>query len=112
MEIIKALNLGLRFILELCLLAAMGYVGYKIPTALPVKLLLAIGLPAVTATIWAFFIAPKAPHLLTMPYRLLLELLLFGVACGLLAYYHQLQLALIFAAFILVNEILLFLWKQ
>ena len=56
MNPLKALNAGLAFALELAMLAALGYWGYKFGGALWLKWLLAIALPVLAATGWGLFL--------------------------------------------------------
>lgn len=70
MEAIKMLNLALRFVLELALLAAFGYWGFKTGGRLPARWLLGIGVPLLAAMIWGMFLSPKASLPLEAPLRL------------------------------------------
>jgi hypothetical protein len=46
MDVLKGTNLLFRFLLELCMLAAVGYWGFKTQSEWGMKLLLGIGLPS------------------------------------------------------------------
>lgn len=59
MEIIKSANLLLRFLLELCILAVLGYWGFKTGRELLLKIGLGIGAPLLAAVVWATFVAPN-----------------------------------------------------
>ena len=50
----KAANLTVRFLLDLCLLAALAYDGLQLNAAL------AVVAPAVAAIVWALFVSPRA----------------------------------------------------
>jgi hypothetical protein len=52
MLILKASNLGMRFVLELCALAALGYWGFKTGHGIFLKVILGLGAPLAAATIW------------------------------------------------------------
>jgi len=80
MEIIKSINLLLRFLLELGLLVAFGYWGFTTGELMIVKIGLGIGAPLLFAVIWGLFLAPKASRRLHEPWRLILELVIFGLA--------------------------------
>lgn len=112
MEVLKSLNLGLRFLLELCLLGAFGYIGYALTTTTGMRYALAVVLPLAAATVWGLFIAPKAQLPLPLPARIAAELMLFAIACILLAHYGKPSLAIGFAAAVLINETLLIIWRQ
>ena len=75
-----AANLGLRFVLELAMLAAFAYWGFTADAPFALRILLGVGAPVVAIVIWGAFIAPKAPRQLADPGRLALEVVLFGLA--------------------------------
>jgi hypothetical protein len=77
-------NLGLRFILELFALGAMGYWGWTQHEGLA-RWLWTLGLPIVAAVLWGTFAVPEDPSRsgqapVSTPgiLRLLLELAIFG----------------------------------
>jgi len=79
----------IRFLSELALLAALAFVGAWIGDNLIASVLLAVALPVAAVAIWGRFIGPKGRSRLPDPYRLGLELVLFGAAAaGLIAYRH------------------------
>ena len=110
--VLKSLNLGIRFILEILALVALGYWGFTTGRGWGLKLLFGLGAPILAAVLWANFGAPAAVHRLSGLSRLLLELLIFGGATLGLLLAGQRTLGLIFGAIFVVNEILLFLWGQ
>jgi uncharacterized protein DUF2568 len=75
MESVRIANLGLRFLLELALLAALAYWGWH-----EQGVALAILLPLLAAVVWGAFVAPKARFPVPVPVRLAIELTLFGLA--------------------------------
>ncbi len=109
---LKNLNLTLRFGLELCMLAALAYGGYSMPAPMGLQIILAIALPVIAATIWGVFIAPKASLPLDVAWRIVLEVALFGIACLLLVVFHHVYLAIGLAVLVVINEVLLWRWKQ
>lgn len=112
MDTIKMLNLLVRFFLELCMLAAVGYWGFKTNSSWVMKVLLGIGLPVVIATLWGMFISPKAAYPLGAASHLTLELIL--LASGALALFAsgQSTLGWVYTLVLLVNKILMLVWKQ
>ncbi|HLO32795.1 MAG TPA: YrdB family protein, partial [Anaerolineales bacterium] len=62
MNILKSLNLLVRFLLELCMLAALGYWGFKTQSGWVMKIIIGIGLPILIAVIWGLFLAPRATY--------------------------------------------------
>ena len=109
---LKTINLGLRFILELSALVSLGYWGFKVGNGWLIKVLLGLGVPLVAALVWGAFIAPKAPYPPARSIRLVLEFLVFGSAALALVLADHKPLGLFFAAVVLMNELLLFLWGQ
>lgn len=55
-------NLLLAFLVELVALGIFAWWGWDIGGTTLVRLLLAIGLPAVIAVVWGLFAAPTATH--------------------------------------------------
>jgi hypothetical protein len=112
MELIKGANLALRFLLELCTLVALGYWGFKTGSGAIAKVALGISVPLVAAVVWGVFVAPRAPVALPGIVVLLLQVLVFGsAAAGLIATGHR-ALALAFAVVVVINSILMYVWKQ
>ena len=102
----KPLNLGLRFVLELCMLVALGIWGFS------ENVVLGIAAPLAAAVIWGLWIAPKAARRLRDPARLAIELLLFGAAGAALAVAGHALAAAIFLAAVALSEALLLAWGQ
>ena len=98
-----AVNLGIRFLLELAMLVALGWIGGEIGSSWPVSVLLAISLPVLAAVVWGMFIAPKAPRRLADPAKLVVELVLFAAAVVGLALVGHPVLAAVLAVVLVVN---------
>ena len=56
----RALNLALRFLLELAALASLGYWGGTAPAGAAARAALAVALPVAAAAFWGMFVAPRA----------------------------------------------------
>ena len=112
MEIVQSVNLVLRFLLELCILVAIGYWGFKTGAQTITKIGLGIGLPLVVAVIWGIFLAPASDTRLQEPWLLLLELIIFGSAVAALYRTQQRSLALTFGLIYVINKILMYIWRQ
>lgn len=110
--ILKSANLGARFLLELCILAALAYWGFQVPAAVPLRVALGIAAPLLAAVVWGCFGAPKAPYALHGLALLALEVVVFGCAALALALADRPWLALAFAVVFLVNRALLAVWDQ
>jgi hypothetical protein len=112
MDVLKGINLAVRFLLELCMLAAVGYWGFKTGSGWPLKLLLGIGLPLLIAVVWGLFVAPKAMYPLSGIPHLLLALLLLGSGAAALFASGNPTLGWLYTIILIVNQVLLLLWKQ
>jgi hypothetical protein len=103
---VKAANLGLRFLLELCLLAALAYAG------LQVSVVLAFLLPVVVALIWGLFVSPMARFPLPLAWWIAIQVVLFGGAVlGLIAAGSTL-LGIVFGIVVAANLALVLFWQQ
>jgi len=105
---VKALNLGVRFALELCALAALAAWGWQLGDAAWARFLLAIAAPLVAAVAWGAWVAPKAARRLPDPARLAVEALVFAGATAALLSMHHVSLAVLLALVYAVNVALLF----
>jgi hypothetical protein len=107
MGAVRAGNLALRFLLELCMLGALLTWGFATGTSPVARLGLGLGLPVLAAVVWGTFLSPHAAVALPKPLRVLLELLLFGAAVAALAQVGYRTLAIAFGVLVLVNEIMI-----
>ncbi|MGN6565952.1 MAG: YrdB family protein [Thermomicrobiales bacterium] len=112
MQALKAANLGLRFLLELCALAALAYWGIQAGRGLLLKLVLGIGAPLAAAVVWGTFVAPKATVPVPAPVRILIEVVIFGLAALGLAAAGRPTLAWVLVVIFVINDILLYTWRQ
>ena len=112
MDALKSINLAVRFLLELCVLAAVGYWGFKTGSGWFLKILLGIGAPLLIAVIWGMFGAPKANMQLHGFMLLALEVVVFGSGVAALYATKNYSLAWAFAVIIVINRILMFVWGQ
>jgi hypothetical protein len=112
MEAIKLINLGLRFLLELCILGIFGYWGFKTGSSAFAKFLLGLGSPILFAVVWGTFLAPKSSMRLGEPWLYLLELVLFALAIWALYSTGKVNLTVTFGVIYLLNKILMIIWRQ
>jgi hypothetical protein len=108
----RAANLGVRFLLELCMLAALALVGWRLGGPVVLQVLLAGLLPAVAATLWGLWVAPRATQRLADPARFAVEAVLFAVASAGLALVGHPVLGGVLATAYAVNVALGFAWHQ
>jgi hypothetical protein len=105
----RALNLALRFALEVCALAALAYGGWHVPGPIWFRILLAVALPLVAAIVWGRWVAPKASHPIPDPQRLIPEWVVFGGATVALAATGHPILAALLAVLAAANRVAL--WR-
>ena len=98
--------LTLKFVLELCALAALAYWGAT-TGPLVVNVLLGIGAPLIAASVWGRWAAPRSPRRLTGSARLALESTVFAAATLALVLAGAPVLAAAFAAVVALDTIAL-----
>ncbi len=107
----RAANLGLRFLLELCALAAVAYWGWSEHAGVW-RWVLVVAAPLAIALLWGRWVAPKAKARVADPWKLLLEVLVFGSAVAALAAADQPVVAIALAAATVLNLALTFAFGQ
>ena len=112
MAIIKSISLALAFILELCLLAALAYWGFKVGSSPLLKVVFGIGAPLLVAIFWGTFLSPKAAVRLSAPLRLALQVVVFVLGALALAAAGQPKLAWALGLVFIINSSLLYVWGQ
>lgn len=109
---LAAVNAGVRFLLEIGALIALGYWGFRTGQGRVLQFGLALGIPLVVAIVWALFGAPAAPYRLDKPWRGILEVGIFGAAVVALYASERLLLAIGIGVAAGINTVLLYLWGQ
>ncbi len=112
MALLQTINLGIRFALELCLLAALGYWGFSLDGGWWLRLVAGLGAPLLAAVVWGFWVAPKATHLLADPWRFGLEIVLFALGAGALILAGRPSLGAALFIIFLINRLLMTFWRQ
>jgi len=112
MELLKMINIGLRFLLELGILVILGYWGFRTGEKTLTRILLGIGAPILFAVAWGTFLAPKSSMKLDEPWLFLLEIAIFGLAGWALYNTGKVILAIPFGIIYLFNKILMIIWRQ
>ena len=103
MIVFESLTLLVRFLLELCMLGAVAYWGFKTGDGTAMKALLGIGAPLLIAGVWGTFIAPKATVEVPTAVWIGLQAILFGGAALALAATAPSQLAAIFLVVVVLD---------
>lgn len=112
MDILKYLNLGIRFILEIISLVAIGYWGFQLQAGTLVRYSVGIGVPIIIMIIWGTFGSPAAPYRLSPAYRIILQIVIFASAILAVYFSYNQTLSIIFAILIIINTLLFYIWKQ
>ena len=101
------LLLGIRFLVEILGLLALGYWGVMASSDTPWRIALAIGAPLALALAWALVVAPNADNRLPPRARELIGTGLLVLAAGALALAGQPGWAITLAVVVLVDQILI-----
>ena len=112
MQLIKSINQVIYFLVELSMLASLGYTGFQLSQHPFGKYVTGIGLPLLAAILWGVFAAPRSAHRLELPYRSLFALTLFGLTVFLLYRTGQTRLAIYFGSIALICESIALALKQ
>lgn len=110
--LLKTINLGLRFFLELIALISVGYWGFKINETLISKMCFGIGLPLTTAIIWGVFGSPKAVYPISKPFQWILLFIIYLTSAFALYSSGKKYIGIIFLITAAINSFLMYIWKQ
>jgi hypothetical protein len=108
----RAANLALRFALELAAIAALVAFGLSLDASVVVRVVVAVAAAGAFIGVWGRWRAPKSAHRLADPDGLVLELVLFALATAALIAAGSAALAAIYAALVIINEVLLQAFDQ
>ena len=111
MAFLKTANLTLAFLLELCMLAALGYWGFSSGSGWITRIGLGLGAPVLCAVVWGTFLSPRAAVHVPEPIHVLLEVVVFGAAVAALAAAGLLGLAWAFGIITVLNKLFLYIWR-
>jgi drug/metabolite transporter (DMT)-like permease len=106
---VKIANLALRFVLELCALAAVSYAGYHAVQGEAARLALGIAAPILFAVLWSLFAAHKARFPPPQPWKAVIGAVLLEVTAVVLVLEGQSLWAGVIAVVIAVNSALVYL---
>ncbi len=110
--LLKNVNLGLMFLLELAVYVAVAWWGCTLSAGPIVRLLAGLGAPALFAVVWAVFGAPTAKIPLRGPGRAVLEVLWFGGGALAFGSVAGSTTATVFAAAFVVNAAPRIVWHR
>ena len=112
MDLVKSVNLALRFLLELCALAATAYWGATGEWGGSRRVLLAVAAPLTLGVVWVLFVAPGATIHTPPVLRFLVELAVFAAAASALLHRGHLVLAALLSLCYAINRTLMAVWDQ
>ncbi|MGE5691234.1 MAG: DUF2568 domain-containing protein [Pseudomonadota bacterium] len=107
-----ALNLAVRFGLELVLLVALAWRGFTLDAPLLVRILVGLAAPAAAVAVWARWIAPRAAGRLADPLRFGVETVLWIAGAGALAAVAGAGWGIAFLVLALVSAALVRVWPE
>lgn len=112
MIFIKSANLLLAFLMELVALGVLAYYGYRTGQGTVFKICLSIGYPLILAVVWGAFLSPKASFEPPIEIKMLLQFIVFSIIAYLLYLLRHTTLAYTFLSVVVVNFVLIIIWKQ
>lgn len=105
MSALRGITLGVRFLCELGMLAALAFWGAQMDDEVG-GAALALAAPIAAAGVWWAFVAPKARWPAPIGVRLAIEFVLFGAACVALWSAGRPALAIVLAVLAAVTSVL------
>ena len=109
---LAAVNLGLRFSLEMTALVVLGFAGFNATENQVGAWALALGAPAIASVVWGAFVSPKAPARLDDPARLVVEVAFFALATLALVSLGSLPSAVLYSSLVALHLTMMFAFKQ
>lgn len=103
----RAFNLGIRFLLELGMLAAISYWGFTAGRTTVVDAVLGVGAPLVAAALWGVLAAPKSERRLQGLALVVVQVSLLSLGGVALIAAGRAGLGAFFIAVVLVNAAML-----
>lgn len=103
----KAIALGIRFALELCILASLAALAAHLAVPIVAQVLLGFGLCAAVATFWGKFLSPKRRYEVGPAGRLVLEAGIFVITALILNHLGWPTLAITLVVVAAANRIAL-----
>lgn len=105
-------GINLMLLLEICSLISVGYWGYMHGKESYQKIILMIFSMGFIAIIWGLFGAPKSPFRLSSVSRAGLLFIIYLLAITALITSGKKTIAIVFTLAVIVNSILIAIWKQ
>jgi Protein of unknown function (DUF2568) len=112
LQLVKAINLAVRFALELCAIAALAYWGFKTGDSTVTSIVLGVAAPVTMVVVWGMLVAPKARFSVPKTAKWLLGLAILLVAAIALVDAGSSTLAVVFGVLSTINAALMLFWDQ
>jgi len=112
MLFLKSANLALAFLLELCMLAALGDWGFHTGESTMGRIGLGLGTPLLAAIVWGTLLSPRATVKVSGMIKFILQVIAFGAAVVALFAADRSTWAWVFGLLVILNKILLYIWHQ
>ncbi|MEZ4673015.1 MAG: YrdB family protein [Caldilineaceae bacterium] len=112
MAVMRTVNLGVRFLLELSILFAVGAWGWTLGAHAGTRIIWALGLSLLVALVWGIFLAPASLRRLRATWRFPVELGIITIAVVALYTTQRSISAAIFAFVYMINKLLMYIWGQ
>jgi Protein of unknown function (DUF2568) len=106
---VESANLAVRFILEICVLVALGYWGWKTGDG-TMRWVLAVGSVVAAIVVWSLFVSPNPTIELARPIRLVIEFVVWAAAAAALWATALRALAVVFIVVAVVSGTLNYIW--
>lgn len=110
MNSVKAINMGVSFLLELAMLVALGIWGFAVGGN--AQWVLGLGLPAIAVVFWGMWMAPNSSHRIAFPWRPMIALALFLLASVALWVSGHHTSGIVMGIVSVMNSFFVFLWRQ
>jgi hypothetical protein len=108
---LRAVTLTMAFLLELAVLAAVGYRGFTLPIPVALRVLAALGAPVLMAILWGLFASPRAPMPLPGAVGVTFQICWFALGALALVAAGRATLGGLLAAVYVVNSVALLLQR-
>lgn len=111
LTILKGVNLGVLFFVELGAVIALCLWGFVVGPNLPLKILLGLGAPAMAIVVWALFGAPRSSRQFHGVAYHALQVVVFGAGALALVAAGQPGLGIGYAIVALVSSAAIAIWR-
>lgn len=102
---IKIMNQGAIFLLEITMLVSYGYYGITRQWGLGAKLLFTVFILSIAIALWSIFAAPKSGHRLEMPYLAIFRGGMFFIAAFFLFQTGYKNIALLLVVLAIITQV-------